>query len=179
MKLIEKNPEVFVAVSDIVEIGETELSFLKAQVLKTPRKRARICAHREGSDALHEMIIVISEASYIHPHRHVGKSESFHIIDGKADVVIFDDTGDIETVVELGPRGSGRHFFYRLSRPLYHTVVLRSEMLVMHEVTNGPFNLDDTDYASFAPKEDDVSLVKEYSSALNKRIEEFFENRGV
>jgi cupin fold WbuC family metalloprotein len=84
---------VFIALDRIVKVGQEELAFLKQQAAGNLRKRARICAHKTNDDALHEMLIAISAKSYIHPHKHLGKSESFHIIDGLVDVVVFDDQG--------------------------------------------------------------------------------------
>ena len=89
------NNEVFVADEAIVRLGAGQISFLKQQALSSNRKRARICTHRSNDDALHEMLIAISANSYIHPHKHTSKVESFHIIEGLVDVVVFDDAGAI------------------------------------------------------------------------------------
>ena len=76
------------------------------------------------------MLIAISSDSYIHPHRHVGKSESFHIVEGEVDVAVFDEAGDVVDVIELGAMGSGRNFYYRLSESAFHTLLIRTEFLV-------------------------------------------------
>ena len=57
--------------------------------------------HRDLNDLLHEMIIVIDKNSYIRPHKHLWKSESFHLIYGEADIVIFNDYGEIVNIIEL------------------------------------------------------------------------------
>lgn len=36
------------------------------------------------------MLIVMAKGSYIRPHKHKNKSESFHIIEGLLDVIVFD-----------------------------------------------------------------------------------------
>jgi cupin fold WbuC family metalloprotein len=169
MNLRKINEEVFVAVDPIVRLGTEELAFLKRQAAQSPRKRARICAHKTNDDALHEMLIAISATSYIHPHRHVGKSESFHIVEGEVDVVVFDDDGSIVDVIELGPAGSRRKFFYRLSESAFHTLLIRSDFLIVHEVTNGPFARDKTVLAPFAPQEDQVEAAREYIARVAQR----------
>ena len=58
---------------------------------KNPRQRARYCTHSLVDDEVHEMVIYHKEGTYIRPHKHIGKTESFHLIDGEADVVFFDD----------------------------------------------------------------------------------------
>lgn len=169
MKLLKVNEEVFVAEDPIVRFGDPEIEFLKRQAQANPRKRARICAHKTNDDALHEMVIAISAASYIHPHRHLGKSESFHIVEGEVDVVVFDDAGGIVDVIELGAAGSGRKFYYRLSESAFHTLLIRSDFLVVHEVTNGPFARDKTVLAPFAPSEDQAGAARDYMTLVAER----------
>lgn len=144
------NDEVFVAALEIVRLDVGAIEFLKAQALGNERGRARICAHKHSTDFLHEMLIAMRQDTYIRPHRHAKKIESFHLIDGAADVVIFDEAGEIDDVIELGP---DHNFFYRLETPRYHTVIINSPVFVMHEVTNGPFNPTEADFASFSPAE--------------------------
>jgi cupin fold WbuC family metalloprotein len=102
MNLRKVNDEVFIAPDSIVKVGQEKLAFLKREAATNHRKRARICAHKTNDDAIHEMLIAISAKSYIHPHKHLGKSESFHIVDGIVDVVVFDDEGEIVEIIELG-----------------------------------------------------------------------------
>src|SRR5882757_7789960 len=133
------NDEVFVVDDAIVRLGAEQVLFLKQRAAASGRGRARICAHRYGGDALHEMLIAISVDSYIRPHKHPQKTESFHIIEGRVDVVVFDDTGAILEVIELSDFSSGKPFYYRLADSLFHALLIHGDFLVMHEVTNGPF----------------------------------------
>ncbi len=167
------NNEVFVARDPIARFGGEEVAFLRQQAQASPRKRARICAHRSNDDALHEMLIAISSESYIHPHRHANKSESFHIVEGTVDVVIFDDEGGIADVIELGPPGSGRQFFYRLSVSRFHTLLIRSNYIVIHEATNGPFTKDGTVLAPFAPTEGEPEKARQYLKRLSAQVSQF------
>lgn len=164
---------VFVSRQPIVCIGDEELDFIKREASRSGKRRARICAHRSNADALHEMVIAIVADSYIQPHRHIGKSESFHIIEGIVDVVIFDDDGAISEVIELGAPGSGRLFFYRLSESRFHTLLIRSPLLVMHEVTNGPFNPEQTIVAPFAPPGNDEVAGAAYMTRIQQEAGSF------
>lgn len=166
------NDEVFVAKDPIVVLGDEELAFVRQQALSSPRQRARICAHRRSEDLLHEMFIALSRQTYIQPHRHRQKSESFHIVEGEVDVVLFEEDGAIHEIVRLGPIGSGRACFYRLNSLLYHTLVIRSELLVIHEVTNGPFDRCLTEYAPFAPGEEDFESIIDYGRRLTVQLTE-------
>lgn len=161
------NNEIFVAQKSIVSFGDEETEFLKQQAMQSLRRRARICAHKTNADALHEMLIAITVDSYIHPHKHLAKSESFHIVEGIVDVVIFDDSGAITNVLALGSQGSGRSFYYRLSDSRFHTLIIHSDILVVHEVTNGPFDKVQTKLAPFAPSEGDGESVRDYMKRLS------------
>lgn len=166
LPLIKINEEVFVASDEIVRLDAAAIEFLRAQALENKRGRARICAHKNSTDTLHEMLIAMRQDTYIRPHRHLNKVESFHLIDGTADIVTLDEAGEIDDVIELGP---GRNFFYRLETPRYHTVIINSPVFVVHEVTNGPFDPAQADYASFSPEEGEDG-ASAYIGELGARV---------
>jgi cupin fold WbuC family metalloprotein len=170
MNLRKVSDEVFVAEDSIVRFGGEEIDFLKRQMQASARKRARICAHKTNADALHEMVIAISSDSYIHPHKHIGKSESFHIVEGEVDVVVFDEEGEVRDVVKLGDSASGRQFYYRLSDSLFHTLLIRTNLLILHEVTNGPFDRSRTILAPFAPNEEHTADVRDYMKRVSAAV---------
>jgi cupin fold WbuC family metalloprotein len=145
--------EVLVATGGVVKLAARDVADVVARATRSPRKRARLCAHPSPSDSLHEMLICLARGTYVRPHRHAGKSESFHIIEGELDVVLFDDSGDITDVIEMGPYQSGKAFFYRLMKPAFHTVVVNTPHALFHETTNGPFDPADTEFAEWAPRE--------------------------
>jgi cupin fold WbuC family metalloprotein len=170
MKFTEKSGEVFVANEPVVKVTAADIEFLKQRVAATARKRVRLCAHPDSGHFLHEMMIVLGLGTYIRPHKHNAKVESFHIVEGMVDVVLFDETGTIQEVVQLGTFASGKNFFYRLSQPLYHTLILRSELLVLHETTNGPFRRDDTVFAPWSPEETDAAGIIKFAENLSKSV---------
>jgi hypothetical protein len=73
-------------------------------------------------------------------------------------------------VIRLGAPGSGRCFYYRLSESAFHTLLIRSEFLVVHEVTNGPFDPDRTMLAPFAPPEDRPEAVRSYMTRVGDQV---------
>jgi cupin fold WbuC family metalloprotein len=170
MALIQQSPEVFVAEGPLAVIGATELTTLRAAAKASPKRRARINAHGGPEDPLHEMIIAIDASSYIRPHKHPGKSEAFHVIDGDADIVIFDDDGEIDRVICLGATDRGRAFYYRMSQPRFHTLIVRSDIFIVHEITNGPFRPAATTFADFAPDDCDTAKADAYQAELLRRI---------
>lgn len=173
MKLRSQTPEVLHADEKIVRVGKEDVRSLMESLSRSTKGRSRICAHRDSSNALHEMIITLVRGSYIRPHRHLGKCESFHIIEGELDVVIFNDQGAVEDVVRMGPYGSERSFFYRMADPLYHTVIVRTETVLFHETTNGPFVREETEFAAWAPEEASVEKAGAYLRELESDVEAF------
>jgi cupin fold WbuC family metalloprotein len=164
------SPEVLVATGGSVSLRAADLTPVVQRATQSPRRRARLCAHPGPTDSLHEMLICLARGTYVRPHRHRGKSESFHLIAGELDVVLFEDDGTIRATIRLGPYSSNQVFFYRLMEPCYHTVLVASESAVFHETTNGPFDPQTTELAPWAPAEGDEQAA-EYLDQLCSRIQ--------
>jgi cupin fold WbuC family metalloprotein len=162
--------EVLVAEGPIVELDTADVDELKRASLATARRRIRICAHPDTEDRLHEMLIVHGSGAYVRPHKHEGKSESTHVVEGEADVIFFDDDGDVSEVFRIGRYGSPHRFYYRIDSPVFHTLLIRSEFLVFHEVTTGPFRREDTVFAPWAPDESDPDACAAFMADLAHRI---------
>lgn len=167
------NDEVFITSDEIVRFSTREVDFIKKCALQNYRGRARICAHKKPTDILHEMLIGIRSDSYIRPHKHKKKVESFHLVEGVADIVILNENGEISDIIELGP---DRNFYYRLEMPRYHTLLINSPLLVIHETTNGPFDPTQYDFASFSPPEGDPA-VNDYLEQLKLKLKTWKKNR--
>ena len=170
MRIREISKEVFYADEPLVNVGRQDIEFLKARVGDTEHKRIRLCAHKDVEDDLHEMFIVLSKETYIRPAKHLGKAESLHVVEGRADAVFFDERGSITQVIPLGDYSSGLRFYYRIGEPVYHTLLIRSDPFIFHETTRGPFRRADTVFAPWAPDERDVAAVGEYMERLARII---------
>ena len=154
--------ETFFSGQEIIEIKENQLDDLKVAATKAPLKRARFCLHHNLTDQVHEMIIAFCQESYIRPHRHTNKSESFHIIEGKLAVIFFDDEGNVTRQIKMGTVGSDSIFFYRLSSNLWHTVVPLSDFVIIHETTTGPFIKEESEFAPWSPAVDDPKGIERF-----------------
>jgi hypothetical protein len=53
----------------------------------------------------------------------------------------------------MGAPVTGKPFYYRISEPIYHALLIRSPFLVFHEVTEGPFLREKTEFPEWAPEE--------------------------
>jgi cupin fold WbuC family metalloprotein len=165
-----ESAEVLYAEDPIVTVDAAAIEALKRGAMANPRRRIRLCAHRGVGDSLHEMLIVHTRDTYVRPHKHVDKCESFHVIEGDVDVVIFDDEGEVAEVIGMGSVHSGRRFFYRIADPLYHTLLIRSDVLVFHETTPGPFRREQTIFAPWAPEDGDAPAVSRFLAGVDARL---------
>jgi cupin fold WbuC family metalloprotein len=171
VNLIKKTSEVYLAPGPIAAIGSPEINFLRRKVASNQKGRVRINFHQDNSDLLHEMIIAIQPDSYIQPHKHPGKSESFHIIYGAVDIVIFEDDGAIREVVSLAAEDEAKAFYYHMSKPFFHTLIINSDLLVVHEITNGPFVKNGTVFGSFAPADSASAIaITSWHDELIERV---------
>lgn len=160
------NEEVLYSTESVTRLNQTDIDLLKGLASKNQRKRIRLCLHPNTEDHLHEMIIIHSRGAYVRPHKHVGKSESFHVVEGRLRVYFFEDDGQVKDIITMGQPGWSEIFYYRLSGSWFHTLVPISEMVVFHETTNGPFIKERTVFAPWAPREDDYVAQKSYLEKL-------------
>ena len=134
---------------DTIYIDKKKLDELKILAQKDPNKRARICLHKNDEEMVQEMIIAFCKDSYIRPHRHVDKSESYHIIEGRIEIIFYNDNGiEIDKVV-LSDKMDEHPFLFRISNSDWHTVVPKSDFVIIHEVTKGPFNKNSSEFADW------------------------------
>lgn len=172
MKYKKLNDEVLYIDENIPKLDKAGLKILEQEALKNPRKRIRLCTHRDINDRIHEMFIIHAKGAYIRPHKHLGKSESFFVISGKADAIIFNEDGVVTEIIRMGLSSSKDVFYYRIDTPVFHTVIVHSNILCFKEVTAGPFYKKDVVFASWSPEEKDTDNV----NLFIKRLQEVIKN---
>jgi cupin fold WbuC family metalloprotein len=151
MELSESAPGIFYTSRALVLIDQRLVEFLKQAARQSPTRRARICAHSGPDASQHHMLIASARDTYVTPHRHRGKSESFLVLEGQADMLLFDPIGHVSDVVPMGSAATGRPFFYHMPEGQYHSLMIDSDVLVFAEATKGPFRPEDTENAPWAP----------------------------
>lgn len=161
-----QNPEVYYCDDALVTVDDTTIAELKRIAAGNPRLRSRLCAHPDPASDLHEMLIVHHRDAYVRPHMHIGKPESFHVMEGTARVVIFEDDGRIRDVLDVAPYGRGALCYYRMPEKVFHALLITSEWLVFHETTAGPFDPSRTAFPDWAPDGSDSGEVGRYVAEL-------------
>ena len=163
---IQKGEELFQANGDVVNFSKTDFDTLVTAALHNTNHKARVCTHTSNSDLLHEMFIVHTRETYVRPHRHQKRREGMIIFEGVADMVIFSDNGTIRQVIRLDKSS----FYQRLNESFYHMLLIRSDFLAFYEATTGPFNPEETQYASWSPPLSDNIAVSKFIKNVEKEI---------
>lgn len=171
--LSQESPEVYYSDDVLVAVDAAEVGRLKTFASGNIRKRSRLCAHCSPTEPVHEMVIVHEHGEYVRPHKHIGKSESMHVIEGDADVAIFHEGGELESVFSIGDFASGKPFFYRMNSSLFHMLIIRSNVLVFHETTSGPFVRAACEFPLWAPDGSDPTQTASYLKQIECRISDF------
>jgi len=169
-RFIRQNDEVFYTALALTRIDAGDIDWLKQRAAETPRRRARICTHPDADARLHEMLIVHACDTYVPPHRHVGRSESYHMIEGQMRIVLFEDDGEIRDHVAMSVSCGTGALYYRLSESRFHSMLLDSDWVVFHEVTSGPFDPATTIIPDWAPDSADTAAQRDFIARMRSTI---------
>jgi cupin fold WbuC family metalloprotein len=151
--ITESSPGVFKSKSRPIAINAEFVGWLKDQAAKTVKQRARLCAHLDSDAQVHEMLIALQGGGYVRPHRHFNKSESMHVIEGRAAIIYYSEDGKPLALRLLGSTGERESFYCRTEGAIFHTVHVLGPSFVFHETIQGPFRADATEFAPWAPEE--------------------------
>src|ERR1700744_1923314 len=83
--------------SEVKLISDSLFDTVAERAAASPRLRMNHNFHSDPADNPHRFLNVLLRGTYIRPHRHFDppKSECFLVLEGTADVIIFDDLGAI------------------------------------------------------------------------------------
>jgi cupin fold WbuC family metalloprotein len=153
----------------VTRITERLAAEVAERAAASARRRMNFNFHEGPTDNPHRFLNVLLRGTYIRPHRHLDppKTEAFIALDGEADVLIFDDAGNVVERHRLGRSGpDGILWGVDLPVGVWHTVVARSERVVCYEVKPGPWEPStDKAFAPWAPSEGDPA-VEAYLATL-------------
>ena len=144
----------------------------------SPRLRMNHNFHSGPDDNPHRFLNVLLQGTYIRPHRHANppKSESFVVLEGAVDVIVFDDSGVETERYRLGSESPGsestgeRLWGVDLPPGVWHTILPRTARAVCFEVKPGPWEpSSDKEFAAWAPPEGDPSAASYVEALLKNR----------
>lgn len=138
-EMTESGNVFFPELQDIVCINRENLEKIRTAAGISSLRRARFCLHLSHEDKVQQMVLAFCRDTVVPIHRHTGKSESFHVIEGRLEVLLFDDKGEKSDVILMGPVESGLTFIHRINRNAWHTIRPLTEMVILHEIVAGPY----------------------------------------
>ena len=150
-EIIKKNSEVEHISSNISLIDSKWIKKIKKKSLMNKSGKFRTCIHSSEDSKVHEMLIVHCKNTYVRPHKHKYSGESIHILEGKCDLLLFNNNGTISHSFKLGDISSGLPFFFNVKKSQFHTFVIKTKFLIFKETKSGPFKLNNTVYAPWSP----------------------------
>jgi cupin fold WbuC family metalloprotein len=170
LKLKKRGEGVYVADEPIVSVGKKEIDFLKQECRDKQQTQIALCPYQDTQNALHEMFVVNIGTTYARPNKHPNKDQSFHVLEGEADFILFDDEGKIIATIPLCDYESGRQFYIRVPANVFYTVIMKSDTLVVHEVAHGEYKKSDLIPAPWAPKETDQTGAASFLDRLRSVV---------
>mgnify|MGYP006206225081 CR=1 FL=1 len=163
-------PEVIKNNSDILFVNHEMIEEIKYEALQSSRHMARLLMHLSHEDTVQEMLIAMGRDCLVTPNRAIGKSESLQIVEGRLLLIIFDIDGNVVRGEEMAPQGDSCSSIYRLNSTPWHTMIPLTEMVVVHETLQGPFESSSEPIPSWIPSD---------SASMKKFIQEIIVNSGL
>ena len=155
--------------TEVKLISGSLFDMVAALATASPRLRMNYNFHSGSADNPHRFLNVLLHGTYIRPHRHLAppKSESFLVLEGMADVIVFDDEGAITARHRLGTETPEGHLWgVDIAPGVWHTILARTSRVVCFEVKPGPWvAANDKEFGSWAPAENDPD-AEAYCNAL-------------
>ena len=152
-------PEVIKTNSDVLFVNHEMIEEIKYEALQSSRHMARLLMHLSHEDVVQEMLIAMGRGCVVTPNSAAGKSESLQVIEGRLLLVIFDLEGNVVKEEEMAPVGNNCASIYRLNFTPWHTMIPLTEMVVVHETLQGPFENSSEPMPSWIPS-DNSSMKK-------------------
>ncbi len=160
------NDEVYYFNNTYKFITNEDINFIKQRAKENSSQKCRLCTHDNENELFQEMFIVHTNSYFVRPHFHKDKSESLHVIEGEADLYIFNKNGDIIDKKKLGNESSKNIYYYRINKEIIHTLVINSDYFVFKETTTGPFKKNLMIFPEWSPEKKN----KEFTNLLSTFI---------
>ena len=133
------------------------LDELAAQAAASPRGRAHFNIHAGPADLVQRFVVVARAESYFRPHRHASRSELALLLRGRADVLTFDDHGQVTGRYGVGEGTDG--MAYETPQNLWHTLLPGPSGCAFLEVKQGPYDpATAAEFAAWAPAEGSAAV---------------------
>jgi len=142
--LIKKNERVFYVRENPSAISMQQMYLLKELAALREIPVFRCCLHTDDQCDIHEMLMMHTQPVHIGPLKQKKTSLSYHMIDGVADVYLYNNSGEKRGITRIDSRDHFSARTIRLKAYEFRSMQTLSPHAIFIEVASGPFKDDDT-----------------------------------
>lgn len=146
-------------------ITEELLDSVTSRAIENSRLRMNYNFHTSMDEPIHRMLNALEPGTYLPPHRHSDKEETYLVLRGSLWVFFYDELGNVTEKVRLNP--SEGNYGLEIPPGTWHSIIVLESGTVIFELKKGPYQpLSPEDVASWAPASSDI----EGAGAFKKRM---------
>lgn len=146
-------------------ITEELLDAVTSQAKENSRLRMNYNFHATMDAPIHRLLNALEPGTYLPPHRHRDKEETYLVLRGSLLACFYDEAGNVTERALLNP-SEGK---YGLEIPpcTWHSIVALESGTVIFEIKKGPYSpLSPEDLASWAPAASDEEGAKGFMKRM-------------
>jgi cupin fold WbuC family metalloprotein len=143
----------------IKTITADDLRALAGKAAQAPRLRAHLNVHESLDAAVQRLFIATEPGTYMRPHRHAEahKWEFFVVVQGRLDLLIFDDAGRVTQRVVMAPAHTPA---VEIPPGTWHAYVCMQSGTIGLEVKQGAYvPTPEHDFAPWSPAENTAGVA--------------------
>ena len=143
----------------IKTITNDDLHMLAAKAAHAPRLRAHLNVHESLDAPVQRLFIATEPGTYMRPHRHpeAHKWEFFTVLQGRLDLLIFDDAGRVAQRIVMSP---GATPAVEIPPNTWHAYVCMQSGTIGLEVKEGAYiPTPEHDFAPWSPAENTAGVA--------------------
>jgi cupin fold WbuC family metalloprotein len=128
-------------------VQTADLQSLLDQAARAPRGRSHLLLHDGPDDQVQRLLIAAKPGTYVRPHRHSEQWEMLVLQSGCADILIFNEAGELLSRSRLDRTTP----IVQIGMSEWHGCVVHEPDTVVMEVKPGPYRPNE--FADWAPEE--------------------------
>ena len=139
-------------------ITEELLDTVTSRAKENSRLRMNYNFHASMDAPIHRLLNALELGTYLPPHRHTGKEETYLVLRGSLLAFFYDDAGNVTDKVCLNP--SEGKYGLEIPSNTWHSIIALESGTVIFEIKKGPYQpLPSEDLASWAPQTSEKNFV--------------------
>ncbi|WP_291530271.1 WbuC family cupin fold metalloprotein [Bacteroides sp. UBA939] len=136
-------------------ITEELLDNVTREAQENPRLRMNYNLHESLDAPIHRLLNALEPGTYLPPHRHINKEETYLVLRGSLLAFFYDDLGNVTEKVCLDP--SAGNYGLEIPAATWHSIIVLESGTVIFEIKRGPYqSLSPEDIAPWAPASSDL-----------------------